>query len=186
MKIYRAVKPNKITQRFGENPGLYERFFGMKGHNGIDWRAPVGEKIYWDCSIRGKVIRLMTDEKLGWGVYVITEENNEIFQHRFWHLCKISCQVGQTLESGTLIGLADTTGYAWASHLHRDLKPMVKDANGNYKKKYPKNGYFGAIDYMPYLENVFIKDYVGLLLKQVSLLQHLIAKIQELLKVGKK
>ena len=31
----------KVTQGFGENPGMYARF-GLPGHNGIDFGVPEG------------------------------------------------------------------------------------------------------------------------------------------------
>lgn len=45
------VKKEYITQTFGANPASYSRF-GLKGHNGIDYRAflPNGER----CSEGGK------------------------------------------------------------------------------------------------------------------------------------
>lgn len=189
MKIYRAVKPNKITQRFGIEgtlPILLPKYQAicrkpgdcLKGHTGFDFAAPLGTKIYWDCDIKGKVSKTMIDNKLGWGVYVITEDN---FQHRFWHLSCIACQVGQVLESGNLIGLVGNTGWATGYHLHRDLKPVIKDKNGNYIQKFPNNGYFGAIDLAPYFENIFVLDYIAQLKRRISMLKRLIEKIRELL-----
>lgn len=82
MHIYRPVKTNRITQRFGENnacarvddsgnaitpyqivtksgatcpsgyKGLYE-LLGMKGHAGIDFKASKREPIYFDIDIDG-------------------------------------------------------------------------------------------------------------------------------------
>ena len=182
MRIFRALKPNNLTHKFGEILPVWTNI-GMKGHNGFDFSAPLGEKIYWDCDIRGTVLNTEIDSKGGLGVNVISEDKDGIFKHRFWHLQKFNCIAGQILESGDLIGYADTTGLAFGSHLHRDLKPMIKDQNEAYKIKNYNNGYFGATDIQPFFTNIFIKDYVANLEGQVSVLKQIIEKINELLKL---
>jgi murein DD-endopeptidase MepM/ murein hydrolase activator NlpD len=157
--IYRAVKTNHITQGFGiENthPSLLQKYesFGLKGHSGVDFLAKDGEPIYWDCfDCEGKVVRLSLEPNEGLGVVVMTEDKDGIFQHRFWHLKSIDCKVGQILDSGTLIGHADNTGYSTGTHLHRDLKPL----NNDYSLTLPENGYRGAVNLEYYFKNIFIK-----------------------------
>jgi murein DD-endopeptidase MepM/ murein hydrolase activator NlpD len=181
MKIYRALKTNKITQPFGVNWAPYYKKMGMKGHNGIDWGAKWQEPLYWDCNIQGTVTKIMIDNKLGWGIYVMTVDKDGAFQHRFWHLNAIFVKVGQVLDSGHLLGWADTTGIALGCHLHRDLKPLKRDVDGYYKIADYNNGYFGAVDYKPYLENIFVKDYIKQLEDKISWLQKIIEKIKKLL-----
>jgi len=82
MKIYRPIKPNYLTQKFGENaacaavdssgkiirpfivrakqnntcPVGYKDFYplvGLRAHPGEDWSATRGEKIYFDVDIPG-------------------------------------------------------------------------------------------------------------------------------------
>jgi hypothetical protein len=59
-------------------------------------------------------------------------------------------------------------------HLHRDLKPMIKNSLGNYIQKEPDNGFAGAIDLTPYFKNIFIKDFMDTLQKQFSFFQSLL------------
>jgi murein DD-endopeptidase MepM/ murein hydrolase activator NlpD len=179
MKLYRSVQTNKITQPFGANYVPYYKEWGMKGHNGVDFAAQFGEPVYFDCiDCEGKVISLSENVNEGLGVVVITEDKDGIFQHRFWHLKEIKCKVGQILSTADLIGLADTTGKALGCHLHRDLKPMEKTQFG-YQDKFPDNGYFGAIDLMPFFTNIFVKDYMDILIKQESILEKMIQLIKD-------
>jgi len=186
MKIYRAIKTTNITQKFGllgTAPQLlpFYQSMGLQGHNGYDFLSYDGEPIYWDGDIRGIVLNTEMDNKGGLGINVITEDKDGIFKHRFWHLKEFKCQAGQILESGDLIGLADNTGYSSANHLHRDLKPMIKDELGNYQKKEPDNGFAGCIDLFPYFINLFILDIISNLKVQISLTQKIIELFQKVL-----
>jgi len=183
MKIYRAVKTNWISQRFGANAVKWYKKWGMKGHNGIDWIAQDGEKIYFDVSCKGVVLNTHIDGKGGLGVDIITEDKDGIFKHRYWHLKEFKCKAGDIMETGDLIGLADNTGWSTGTHLHRGLKPQTKDENGEYKNSQQDNGYKGGIDYAPYLKSVYVKDYMDYLTKQLSMLQRMIELFKKLLKV---
>lgn len=186
-KIYRSIKPNSHTQRFGEN--LYPGYvlMGLKGHPGDDWACPDGEKIYWDCDIKGKVIQNFVDAGTGalnGGKMMIvrTEDKDGIFYHRFCHLMSFVALPGQIVESGNLIAYADHTGTVTAPHLHRDMKPIYIDQYGQDKVIDPQNGYHGCVDIAPYFTNIFIKDLMANLQAQISVLTRIIEAIRELLK----
>jgi len=209
MRLFRPVKTNHLTQGFGEkntNPLLLSLYqsLGLKGHNGYDWRVencqPTGckiyspyfkmmidgvkcEPVYWDCDIAGVVVELSQEYNEGFGVVVLTEDKDGIFKHRFWHLAEISCQVGQRLESGDLIGYTDNTGMSTGSHLHRDLKKLVRLPDGRLENAEPDNGYLGATDLTPYFSNIFILDYIAMLRTQLSLLERTIDVLKKLIKL---
>jgi len=183
MKIYRALRTNIITQKFGENLNSFYKQLGMLGHNGLDWGAKDGEPLYWDCSIRGVVLNTEIDSSGGLGINIITDEQEGIFKHRFWHLKGFNVIAGQSVETSDLIGWADNTGMSTGTHLHRDLKPMIKDELGNYKIKDRDNGYFGCIDYG--IINIFVVDYMNILKTQLSLLQKIIIAMKSLIKIFK-
>jgi murein DD-endopeptidase MepM/ murein hydrolase activator NlpD len=174
MIIYRALKTNIITQLFGENKNPIYKTLGMLGHNGYDYSAKDSECIYWDTDGRGTVIETSIDSSGGLGVIVYSEDQEKYYKHRFWHLKKFECKTGQILESGDLIGLADNTGVSTGIHLHRDLKECDK----NYNTLNYENGYLGAIDLKPYLENVFILDIIDLQKKVIVLAQTYIALLK--------
>ena len=183
MLIFQPFKITIKTQGFGikeTKPELlpFYQSIGLKfGHNGFDWTAKDGEPIYWDCDIKGQVLNTEIDGKGGLGVNVISHDKSGNFKHRFWHLKEFRCQAGQILEPGDLIGLADSTGYSTGTHLHRDLKPVIKDQNGNWKTRYPNNGTLGTIDPALYYRYVFIGDYV----KQLKGIQNQLNIIQKII-----
>ena len=185
MKICRALNSNIITQGFNSNPEMVEFYkkYGMSNHGGIDFWAKDGEKIYWDGSIRGQVLNTEIDSNGGLGVNIITEEE-VIYKHRFWHLKEFKCQAGQILESGDLIGLQDNTGVSTGTHLHRDVKEMVRE-NGVLKIKYPNNGTFGTIDFTPFFTNIFIVDYMKNLETQVSIYEKIIQSLKSIIEILK-
>lgn len=159
MKIFKQSRYSIISQYFGENKNPIYKEMGMFGHNGIDFPMDIGEPIYWDCDLEGIVWKTTNDIKTGVGVVVLTQQALENFLHIFWHLKQdsILVQVGQRVKAGDILGLADNTGYSTGSHLHRGLKPVILII-GDYKALNPNNGYFGAIDPMPYYQNIFVLD----------------------------
>lgn len=187
MKIFRVIKTNLSTQGFYDNKLPIYKQVGMLYHGGWDWLAKDAEPIYFDCSIEGFVLNTEIDKNGGLGVNIITENEDGIFKHRYWHLKNFNVKAGDRVESGDLIGYADNTGYSTATHLHRDAKEMIKTPNGNYQIKDPLNGTFGTIDYSKWFINMFILDYMANLNSQLSILQQIILKLKQLLglKVGK-
>ena len=192
MKIFRCVKTNKISQKFGLKGTSavmlhkYQQICRSStdcliAHNGWDFAEEYGKKVYWDCDIKGKVIKTQIDNKLGWGITVITEDRDGVFQHRFWHLNAIFVKPGDTLDSGRVIGFNDTTGWATGPHVHRDIKPMVYQG-GALVAQYNNNGFFGAVDLEPYYVDKFIVDHMNELKAKINCLKQMIQKILEILK----
>ncbi len=186
MRIFRPIKTNWITQKFGKEntfPILLKFYnsIGLKGHNGLDFKAIRGERVYWNCDLKGEVIGTITDLKLGYGVVILTKEYNKIHQHRHWHFLAIHCKIGQTLNPGDLMGWADSTGNSTGDHDHYDLKPQTK-VNGMLKNEFQNNGYKGATDPMPFYVNIFILDYVMTLKRiegQLAVIREKLKRIQE-------
>ncbi len=189
MIIYRAIKRNWRTQGFGKEgtvPRMIEFYkkLGLKDgfHNGWDWSLDNGTPVYWDCDINGLVIDTHIDGSGGLGVKVITQDKDGNFKHLFWHCQGFACKPGDVLKSGDLIGWGDNTGRSTGSHLHRGLKPVYLDNNGNWKNKYPNNGYFGAIDIKPYFKNIYIKGLIINLVSQINILKKLVGLFKQLIK----
>lgn len=188
MRIFRSLKSNHKSQGFGKEntfPYLMSAYesLGLKGHNGVDWVCGLGEKIYWDCSIRGTVISTCNDTTAGVGCEIITEDQDGIFKHIFWHfkLDGLIVQAGQVLETGNLIGYGDSTGMSTGNHLHRGLKKQAKDELGRYYTPDKENGYKGAIDDSPYFTNIFVLDYMDTLKKQIFIISEIIKLMRRLL-----
>ena len=191
MKIFKPFEYTIMSQGFGkENTHAsvmhFYKSYGMLGHNGWDWTAKDGEPIYWDCSSKGIVMDCHIDRNGGWGVRVITSDDNKTgFKHLFWHLKEFKCQAGQTLETGDIIGLADNTGNSTGTHLHRGLKP-VKDTKLGWRNAEPNNGYCGGIDPSQYYEDIFVLDKMKQLEKKLSILQQMVGIVKKLITLMKK
>ena len=186
MTIFRSLKTNFQTQGFGiigTKPDMlpFYQSIGLKAHNGFDWAAKDGEKIYWDCDKRGIVLNTHTDSYGGLGVTVISEDK---YKHIFWHLKGFACKAGDILDSGDLIGYADNTGRSTGTHLHRGLKRVAKNKYGNYYTLNKDNGYKGAV-FFP-IKNIYVKDYIKSLETRISLFKKVIEIANKLIKLWKK
>ncbi len=180
MKKARPIRNSFISQKFGENRLPIYKESGMLGHNGIDLPCPPGMELRFDVlDCHGFVYQKHTDSSGGLGLDVITEDKDGIFKHRYWHLKDYAVEVGQTVGTGDLLGHCDNTGRSTGSHLHWALKPQRIDDNGNYRNKYPDNGYAGAIDFT--YKDIFVKDYMDNLKGQLSILQQIINLIKKYL-----
>ena len=113
-----------INQYFGANPQNYAQF-GLPGHEGIDFMAPDGSQVF--CVAPGTVFAVHpepTGHNYGTHVRVNHIDN---YQTTYAHLRQLNVQVGQVVQAGQLLGLADNTGNSFGSHLHLTLKKL--DAN---------------------------------------------------------
>ena len=175
-----------MTQGFGVDktkPNMlsFYKSLGLKAHNGIDWLAKDGEKIYWPLSKRGQVIGLTTDSSGGLGAIILMEDNGKYYKFIFWHLKSFACSVGNILETGWLIGYADNTGMSTGTHLHFGMKECDKNGNTlNYL-----NEYKGAIDPTFYLKAPYVADYMRLLEAKVKILTLMVETLKKLLSLIK-
>lgn len=142
-----------LTQGFGQNGTSFYEKLGMKGHNGLDLRAPDGTPCY--AAMPGLVIESGEDYQGGRLVKIRSEEK-EVNGKRYrveiiyYHLKTWEVKAGQFVNRGQLVATADNTGvYTTASHLHFGFKIYVFD-NGWRHLDY-NNGYFGAQDPTPFL-----------------------------------
>lgn len=123
------------TQLFGENPKIYAQF-GLKGHNGIDYRtrfadSPLGKR--YIVAVKDGVVLEIKDEGLrGYGKYIrLQHEGNE--QTIYAHLHKWYVAVGQKVKQGERIALSDNTGFSTGPHLHFGWRPNGYNYNNGYK-----------------------------------------------------
>jgi hypothetical protein len=160
---------------------------GLNGHNGIDWLAWRGEPIYFNTvddnlqKIKG-VCKTEIDADGGRGVDVIFEDNGQKYKIRYWHLKEQAVYDGQEIQSGDLIGYADSTGASSGDHLHEGFKPLNDDGTNQYQY----NGYSGAVnpaEYTNFYPDDFILDILNLK-QQLTLLQKIV-KLYEQIKLLK-
>lgn len=193
--LYQPLRPFRVFQNFGENMAcsnpdrtgvvselpdhtcpvgkvkLYP-LLGLKGHNGLDCQALRWQPVY--AAQDGRVDEVSTDLHRGLGVGIRTQVEGRWFRHRYWHLIAIDVDNGAMVKTGDLIGLADSTGLSSGDHLHFELKEV--DMNGRVLNQ--DNGYFGAIDPLPFMENKFALDVKGLV-SQISLIREKLALLTD-------
>jgi murein DD-endopeptidase MepM/ murein hydrolase activator NlpD len=134
-----------VTQSFGVNPDFYGKF-KLPGHEGIDFQAPTGSKIF--AAYDGVISRIdpypvdndENRQKQPYG-YCIRERiqlDGHTYELIYAHgvIGSALVQVGQPVQAGQLLMQADSTGNALGAHLHFSMKePGVtyvdKDENGN-------------------------------------------------------
>jgi len=133
-----------ITQYFGnttfatKNPQVYS---GV-GHNGIDFRAPVGYRVY--APLDG-VVRSVGDTDsacrgVSYGKWVLVDHGNNLTT-LYAHLSLVKVVKGQRVTTGQIIAYSGNTGYSTGPHLHFSVfaTPGVKvTGEDGYDKYYSK------------------------------------------------
>ncbi len=198
LKLDYPVTPVFFNQKFGNKATVYTNE-GLLGHNGIDFSAKHGQPVY--ASHDGQA-SFQIDAGGGHGVVLITNEQFEyqegqsFFKTIYWHLCDglkepkfqspIADKTGLvSVKRGDLLGYADSTGVSSGDHLHFGLKPVTPGENpGNWDNVSQANGYFGAIDPMPYFYNIEVlhEQLVTTQLKLIDVLKVYIEYLKGLFK----
>lgn len=111
--------PNCITQYFGNTPFAKSGAYNGSGHNGMDFRAPIGTKI--TAALAGDVVGTGNTDAVpncySYGKWVMIRHNNGI-STLYAHLSTISVTQGMHLETGQTVGYSGATGYVTGPHLH--------------------------------------------------------------------
>lgn len=142
--IYPPLRHIYTTQPFGVNYYDFYQKLGLKGHNGIDFRAFDGCPVV--ATHNGFVTWAGADGDGGISVQLLSNLEGEGFFTIYYHLKGVNVKVGDDIKAGKLIGWADNTGkYTTGDHLHFGLKRTL---NGGTIDK--DNGYNGAIDPAPF------------------------------------
>lgn len=152
IKLKLPLKDVLITQRFGSNYlGFYKKM-GLDGHNGLDWKAKTGCKLY--ACHGGLITYAGTDKDGGKSVTICNTVEGTGFKTIYYHLSKITVQKGQPIKSGDIIGNTGNTGkYTTGQHLHLGLKKIFDGQTIDYA-----NGYKGAIDPSSYFKKNWDKS----------------------------
>lgn len=162
--------PLHINQHFGENLNHFYKELGLTGHNGMDFQALDGETIL--ASHDGVVTFAGEDGSGGLGVVIRTKDQfdykdgQSFYKTIYWHIQKGSFMVhaSDEVKAGQPIAKADNTGMSTGTHLHWGLKPVYQgEQDWQWYNLEQNNGYNGAIDPEPYLDQtavkyIFLKD----------------------------
>lgn len=142
IKLLAPLKRFYITQRFAQNPKMYA-MYGMKGHNGLDFRTRWPETPLAHCHtfpmLAGKVIEIGNQGRAGYGKFVrlLHADGSQTI---YAHLEKVYVKLGQLVTTATIMALTDNTGKSTGSHLHVGYRPP------NWKALY-NNGFKGYVDF---------------------------------------
>ncbi len=124
--IWPTPSPKIITQWYGINPQWYTPF-GLPGHEGLDMRALNGTPIY--AMAQGEVFRVETNPESGpYGIHVRVQHNRggKVYKTVYAHFQEPKVSVGDFVNAGDVVGLADNTGNSSGAHLHITLKFVGK------------------------------------------------------------
>lgn len=167
----------KITQRFGENKVDFYKKLGMKGHNGIDYRASEGTPLKAPCDMT--ISNFYYENKdAGYGTTVFARSNPFQIQGVtykvemvFAHLQDFhNISLGFFLKRGEVFAFCDNTGkYTTGSHLHWGCRLVRKTWLGGWKTVDSGNGYKGYFDQEPLTSwSLNIEKYEGKIVKSAG------------------
>lgn len=117
--------PYTITQGFGANPKDYIQFYGDKrGHQGVDLRARTGTKIMVVASgiVSMTYLNPLPKKQGGHNFGIHCRVIHGRFETIYAHQKELFVEAGDDVEAGHVLGLANSTGYSFDSHLHVVLK----------------------------------------------------------------
>ncbi|OHA81534.1 MAG: hypothetical protein A2675_03645 [Candidatus Yonathbacteria bacterium RIFCSPHIGHO2_01_FULL_51_10] len=151
-----------ITQYFGDTDFARSGAYSGKGHNGMDFNAPIGTQIFAgaDGTIEGTGDTDLACPRASFGKWVFIRHNNGLAS-TYAHLSLIKVVQGQQVKAGDLIGYSGNTGYSTGPHLHLSVyasqavsvqsRPS-KVCNATYTMPIGAlNGYLDPMDYLPAL-----------------------------------
>ncbi len=136
------VDTRTITQHFGANPQMYARF-GLAGHEGLDFAAPVGANVY--ACADGEVFEVHPNDGNAYGLHIRLRHivDSREYQTIYAHLSQALVATGRRVTAGDVIGRVGVTGHTTGPHLHLGLKLIGAKTPG-----YPD----GIIDPLPHLQ----------------------------------
>ena len=130
------VDYHRVSSKFGNRVHPIDGVH--KHHNGIDFAAKKGEKVY--ASAAGKVVALRREDRGSWGKYVRLEHFSGKLQTIFAHLDTVAAGLGKDdhVRVGQLLGTVGETGRVTGPHLHYQLE--VLGADGEWRPIDPQTG----------------------------------------------
>lgn len=124
-------------------------------HYGIDISAWIGQQVF---SVQDGIVRLVSNDADGYGIYVVVEHVDFGFCTLYSHLLESTVRAGDYVFAGSVIGKADNTGNSFGSHLHFEVisaKYLVAFSKGYTQRVQTFN-----VNPEKYLDDVF-NGYIG-------------------------
>lgn len=132
---------------------VYQKFFNLAGHNGLDYFAALGEPIV--AAFDGFIIEQVA-KPTGYGIRLSqrVEIDGKFYMAVYGHLQRLENNIdipwnyaerSYPVKEGQVIGYVNSTGFSSGNHLHFGM--YATNQNGGYLE--PLNGYGGCIDPVP-------------------------------------
>jgi murein DD-endopeptidase MepM/ murein hydrolase activator NlpD len=154
---------NCVTQNFGDTAFSQTGAYNGKGHNGVDFRAPVGTQLHAVLAgtVQGTGNTDLIKGCYSYGKWVLIRHDNGLTS-LYGHLSVISVTTGEHVDTGQVIGYSGQTGYVTGPHLHLGLfvsaavyitkltkftGQVTPCANASMPVS-PLNGYLNALNYL--------------------------------------
>ena len=113
---------SRVTNWFGQRTVDYSAY-GLIGHEGLDYRAPLGTPI---LAMHPGIARIYNQGTIGLGKYIKLQyydgQGTLRYTTRVAHLSEFRVTDGQHVERGQMVGLSGNTGNSSGAHLHMDLR----------------------------------------------------------------
>ena len=117
----------------------YESMFSHRGEKALDFKVKTGTKV---CAARAGIVTAARkdSDKRGLKTKNLSDGNYIFIQHddgseaNYWHFKKdgVLVNVGETVQTGQLIGYSGNTGFSAFPHLHFEVRGY--DAAGKYNQ----------------------------------------------------
>lgn len=114
---YPLDPPFHVSQYFGESPDIYARF-GLRGHNGVDFAAPMLTPIL--AAQDGRVAACANDPD-GYGKHVRLQHAGGLLT-LYAHLADTQICVGDDVKADQVIARVGSTGFSTGPHLHFEVR----------------------------------------------------------------
>lgn len=147
--------PNpQITQSFGftEFATTYgSDVYSGNGHNGVDFRAPIGTRIF--AAAEGVVKGVGNTDTVcpggSYGKWILVEHPNNL-STLYAHLSSINITMGTQVARGQIIGYSGESGFVTGPHLHFTV--YASNTYRLHKTRHcglvPAGGYLNPLDYL--------------------------------------
>ena len=103
-----------VTQEYGAT-AFAQRAYKTKFHNGIDFKATIGDPII--AADSGSIMAVGDNGRVQYGKYVVVKHDNNLAT-LYAHLSRVVISKGDYVKVGQIIGYAGNTGYVTGPHLH--------------------------------------------------------------------
>jgi murein DD-endopeptidase MepM/ murein hydrolase activator NlpD len=146
-----------ITQYFGNTQFAQSGAYNGNGHNGIDFRAPIGTPVRSVLSGTVQEVNQGAVKNCQYGKWVLVRHDNGLTS-LYAHLSSIAVTKGARVSTGSVVGYSGDTGYATGPHLHLTLYVSSAVSFKTYtcnsgKTAYipisPLNAYLNPLSYLP-------------------------------------